>query len=32
VYGDPKPGWEQIKGKYGFYSGERSNTRDEVTP
>jgi len=32
VDGDPKAGWEQIKGKYGFYAGERSNTRDEVTP
>ncbi|HTC31662.1 MAG TPA: DUF427 domain-containing protein [Candidatus Acidoferrum sp.] len=32
VYGDPKSGWEQIKGRYGFYAGERSNTRDEVTP
>lgn len=21
VYDDPKPGWEHIKGKYGFYSG-----------
>jgi len=32
VYDNPKPGWENIKGKFGFYAGERSNTRDEVTP
>jgi uncharacterized protein (DUF427 family) len=32
VYGDPKPGWEHIKGKYGFYAGDMRNTRDEVTP
>jgi uncharacterized protein (DUF427 family) len=32
VYGDPKPGWEHIKGKYGFYAGNVRNTRDEVTP
>ena len=31
VYGDPKPGWEHIKGKYGFYAGVMKNTRDEVT-
>lgn len=31
VYGDPKPGWEHIKGKYGFYAGNRRNTKDEVT-
>lgn len=32
VYGDPKPGWEHIKGKYGFYAGDAKNTRDEVAP
>lgn len=32
VYGDPKPGWEHIKGKYGFYAGDAKKTRDEVTP
>lgn len=21
VYDDPKPGWEHIKGRYGFYAG-----------
>lgn len=21
IYDDPKPGWEHIKGKYGFYAG-----------
>lgn len=21
VYDDPKPGWEHIRGKYGFYAG-----------
>ena len=31
VYDDPKPGWEHIKGKYGFYAGAMRNTRDEVT-
>jgi uncharacterized protein (DUF427 family) len=31
VYGDPKPGWEHIKGKYGFYAGDAKNTRDEIT-
>lgn len=31
VYDDPKPGWEHIKGKYGFYAGAAKSTRDEVT-
>jgi uncharacterized protein (DUF427 family) len=31
VYGSPKSGWEHIKGKYGFYAGDRAATRDEVT-
>ena len=31
VYGDPKPGWEHIKGKYGFYAGDAKQTRDEVS-
>jgi uncharacterized protein (DUF427 family) len=31
VYGDPKPGWEHIKGKYGFYAAAMKNTRAEVT-
>jgi len=31
VYGSPKTGWEHIKGKYGFYAGDRKDTRDEVT-
>jgi uncharacterized protein (DUF427 family) len=30
VYGDPKPGWENIKGKFGFYDGDRASTRAEV--
>ena len=32
VYGDPKAGWEHIKGKYGFYAGAVKKTTDEVTP
>ncbi len=31
VYGNPKAGWEHIKGKYGFYAGDRKDTRDEVS-
>lgn len=31
VYGDPKDGWEHIKGKYGFYDGEMRNTKADVT-
>jgi uncharacterized protein (DUF427 family) len=30
VYANPKSGWEHIKGRYGFYAGQRANTRDEV--
>jgi uncharacterized protein (DUF427 family) len=26
VYPDPKPGYEQIKDRYGFYRGERGAT------
>ena len=33
IYDDPKPGWEHIKGQYGFYAGETAakfgETRDE---
>jgi uncharacterized protein (DUF427 family) len=29
VYGSPKPGHEAIKGRYGFYSGARGETRAE---
>ena len=31
VYSSPKPGWEHIKGKYGFYDGEGPGTRAEVS-
>ena len=31
VYGEPKSGWEHIKGRYGFYAGDTRKTRDEVT-
>ena len=24
VYGEPKPGWEHIKGRYGFYGSKTS--------
>lgn len=27
VYADPKPGHEAIKGRYGFYAGDRGSTR-----
>ena len=30
VYGSPKPGWEHIKGRFGFYAGDAKKTRDEV--
>jgi uncharacterized protein (DUF427 family) len=29
VYPEPKPGHEAIKGRYGFYAGERGPTRQE---
>ena len=28
VYPDPKPGYEQIKGRYGFYRGSRGATEE----
>jgi uncharacterized protein (DUF427 family) len=31
VYDNPKPGWEHIKGKYGFYAGDLAKTKDEVS-
>ena len=30
IYDNPKSGWENIKGKYGFYSGSMHATRDSV--
>jgi len=27
VYADPKPGHEILKGRYGFYAGDRGSTR-----
>ncbi len=31
VYGEPKSGWEHIKGRFGFYAGDAKKTREEVT-
>ncbi len=31
VYGEPKAGWEHIKGRFGFYAGDAKKTRDEVS-
>ncbi len=31
VYSSPKPDWEHIKGKFGFYKGDHATTRDEVS-
>ncbi len=28
VYPDPKPGYEQIKGRFGFYAGRRGPTEE----
>jgi len=28
VYPDPKPGYEQIKGRYAFYRGNRTDTEE----
>lgn len=34
IYDDPKPGWEHIKGRYGFYSGSTAakfgKTKDTI--
>jgi len=32
VYESPKPGYENIKGKYGFYAGNRESTVEESWP